>query len=142
MRIAIIADDNRKELMAQFCIAYCGILSKHILCATVGTGKYIEEASGLKFELMLTGKAGGLEIVESRLAYDEIDIVLYFRDQDGRSAEMLRDDANLLRMCDKHNVLVATNIATAEVIIMALEAGDLDYREFINPLSRYNQSKK
>ena len=142
MRIAIIADANRKELMAQSCIAYCGILSKHILCATVGTGKYIEEASGLKFELMLTGKAGGLEIVESRLAYDEIDIVLYFREQDGRSAEMLREDANLLRMCDKHNVLVATNIATAEVIIMALEAGDLDYREFINPLSRYNQSKK
>ena len=142
MRIAVIADDNKKELMAQLCIAYCATLSKHVLCATVGTGKYIEEASGLKFELMMAGGAGGLEIVGSGVAYDEIDVVFYFREQDGRTPSMLQDDADLLRICDKHNVLVATNIATAEVIIRAIEAGDLDYREFINPLSGYNQRKK
>ena len=50
MEIAIIADDTKKELMAQFCIAYCGILSKHNLCATSTTGKYVQEATGLEIE--------------------------------------------------------------------------------------------
>lgn len=140
MVIAIIADDKKKELMAQFCIAYCGILSKHRICATGITGKYVSEATGLKIEKLLSGTHGGAEQITSRIAYNEIDLVLFFRDA---SAEMLDTEIedNLLRACDLSNVPVATNIATAEILVMALESGGLDWREFVNPTSEYNQSK-
>ena len=80
MEIAIIAADMKKELMTQFCIAYCGVLSKHNLCATSITAKYISEATGLTIEKMLTGEQGGEQQIATRVAYNEIDILLYFRD--------------------------------------------------------------
>ena len=80
MEIAIIAHDMKKELMAQFCIAYCGILSKHNLCATASTAKYISEATGLHIDRLMSGDQGGEEQVASRIAYNEIDMLLFFRD--------------------------------------------------------------
>ena len=77
MEIAMIAHDSKKELLTQFSIAYCGILSKHNICATSTTGKYITEASGLQIERLLPGSQGGVQQITSRVAYDEIDIVLY-----------------------------------------------------------------
>ncbi|MBQ4556951.1 MAG: methylglyoxal synthase [Clostridia bacterium] len=141
MDIAIIASDTKKELMTQFCIAYCGILSKHNLCATQTTGKYISEATGLEIEKMLPGETGGEQQIASRVAYDEIDILLYFRDTVPK-AEYDENEHQLLRLCDVHNVPVATNIATAEVLICALDRGDLNWREFVNPRSDYNRRKK
>ncbi len=139
MQIAIIADDNKKELMTQFCIAYCGILSKHDLCATGTTGKQITEATGLSVELLMAGTVGGEEQLISRIEYDEIDLLLFFRDTTARRVNNLvaKDiDNQLLFLCDKKNIPTATNIATAEVLIMALDRGDLAWRELINP--RYN----
>ena len=126
MEIAIIADDAKKELLTQFCIAYCGILSKHNICSTGITGKYVADATGLQIERLLSGKQGGVQQITSRIQYNEIDVVLY----------------QLLRMCDLHNIPVATNIATAEVIICALDKGDLDWREIVNPKSEYNRRKR
>ena len=130
MEIAIIAHDLKKELMAQFCIAYCGTLSKHNLCATALTAKYISEATGLNIDKMMSGKQGGEQQIASRIAYNEIDILLYFRDPHP-STEKLAIENELLRACDLNNVPVATNIATAEVVITALERGDLDWREYM-----------
>ena len=135
MEIAIIADDKRKELMTQFCIAYCGILSRHNLSATQVTGKYIADATGLHIELLMAGE-GGNEQIASRIAYDEIDALFYFRDP---SREGTSYEADLLRLCDLHNVPVATNIATGEVLVMALESGLLDWRTIVNP--RYKVKK-
>ena len=140
MYIAIIADDNKKELMAQFCIAYCGILSKHNLCATATTAKYISEATGLEIDKLMSGKQGGEQQVASRIAYNEIDILLNFRDTRS-NATVTMEEMELLRMCDLYNIPVATNIATAEVIITALDRGDLDWREIVNPHSAYNKEK-
>ena len=134
MEIAIIAHDTKKELMAQFCIAYCGILSKHNLCATATTAKYISEATGLQIDKLMSGKAGGEQQVASRIAYNEIDVLLNFRDT-RTNATTTDEELELLRMCDLYNIPVATNIATAEVIITALERGDLDWREIVNPRS-------
>ena len=138
MEIAIIADDKKKELMTEFCIAYCGILSKHNICATAITAKFISEATGLNIERMLAGSQGGAEQIASRVAYNEIDLVLFFRDtsSDGFRNE---NDNELLRMCDVYNIPIATNIATAEVLVRALERGDLDWRELVNPKSAYNR---
>ena len=141
MEIALIADDTKKELMTQFCIAYCGILSKHNLCATSTTGKYIEEATGLRVEKLLSGEHGGEQQITSRVAYNEIDVLLYFRSTQP-IISYKEEEATLLRMCDIHNVPVATNIATAEVLICALDHGDLDWREIVNPRSDYNRRRR
>ena len=138
MEIAIIAHDMKKELMAQFCIAYCGILNKHNLCATASTAKYISEATGLKIDRLMSGDQGGEEQVASRIAYNEIDVLLCFRDT-RPSAKINTAEYELLRMCDLYNIPVATNIATAEVIITALDRGDLDWRNIVNPHSDLNK---
>lgn len=141
MDIAIIADNNKKELMAQFCIAYCGILSRHHLYATHITGKYISDATGLEIETFLSGSTGGIDQIASRVAYNEIDIVLYFRNTEVDSTPTDATE-NLLRLCNVYNIPVATNIATAEVIVTALGNGDLNWREFVNPTSDYNRRKR
>lgn len=141
MYIAIIADDNKKELMAQFCIAYCGILARHHLCATHITGKYISDATGLEIETFLAGSSGGTEQIASRVSYNEIDLVFYFRSTD--PADMVYEgEANLLRLCDVHNIPLATNIATAEALVIALDNGSLNWRDFVNPHSEYNMRKR
>ena len=126
MEIAIIAHDTKKELMAQFCIAYCGILSKHNLCATSITAKYISDATGLNIERLLTGEQGGEQQIASRIAYDEIDLLLYFRDA---MDEFDSEDAELIQLCDTYNIPLATNLATAEALILSLDRGDLDWRQ-------------
>ncbi len=132
MNIALIAHDSKKELMTQFCIAYCGILSKHKICATGTTGKLVSEATGLKIERYLSGSQGGAQQIGSRIACDEIDLLLLFRDPlNPKPGEP--NEANLLRLCDVHNIPVATNIATAEALIHSLERGDLDWRDIVNP---------
>lgn len=127
--------------MAQFCIAYCGILEQHHLCATHITGKYISEATGLEIENFLAGSSGGVEQIAAKVSYNEIDLVLYFRSTDP-TCETLEAETTLLRMCDVYNIPVATNIATAEALITALGNGDLNWREFINPTSEYNKRKR
>lgn len=140
MEIAIIAHDMKKELMTQFCIAYCGILSKHNLCATSITAKFISEATGLRIERLLTGEHGGEQQIASRIAYNEIDVLLYFRDT--RQKDFYdENDHELLRLCDYYNIPYATNIASAEVLVCALDRGDLDWREIVNPRSDYNRRK-
>ena len=132
MNIALIAHDSKKELMTQFCIAYCGILSKHSICATGTTGKLVSEATGLDIEKYLSGSQGGAQQIGSRIACDEIDLLLLFRDPlNPKPGEP--NEANLLRLCDVHNIPVATNIATAEALIHSLEHGDLDWRDIDNP---------
>jgi len=141
MEIAIIAHDLKKELITQFCIAYCGILSKHNICATSITAKYISDATGLKIEKLLSGEQGGEQQIASRIAYNEIDVLLYFRDTrpSDEYTEHDKIEKELLIMCDRYNIPVATNIATAELIIMALDRGDLNWRELVNPKSAYNR---
>ena len=130
MNIALIAHDAKKELMVQFCIAYCGILSRHTLLATGTTGKLVSEATGLNIVKFLSGSQGGSQQIGSRIGCDEIDMLLYFRDPSG--AKIGEPDENvLLRLCDVHNIPVATNIATAEVLIHGLERGDLDWRDIV-----------
>ncbi len=141
MEIALIAAETKKELMVQFCIAYCGVLAKHNICATKMTGKMVSEATGLDIEQLLPGNQGGIQQIVSRVAYNEIDVLLYFRDGSDNPEEIMTD-ADLMRECDRSNVPTATNIATAEAIITALDRGDLDWREFWNPKSEYNRSKR
>ncbi len=135
MNIALIAHDTKKELMVQFCIAYSGILGRHSLCATGTTGKLVSEATGLEIQSFLNGSVGGAEQISARIACDEIDLLLFFRDPITAKPNE-PNDYNLLRLCDVHNIPMATNIATAEVLIHGLERGDLDWRNIVNPKNK------
>lgn len=130
MTIALIAHDAKKELMVQFCIAYCGILSKYNLVATGTTGKVVSEATGLNITSFLSGAQGGAQQIASRIGCDEIDLLLLFRDPITKTPNEPSEHA-LLHLCDIHNIPVATNIATAEMVIHGLERGDLDWREIV-----------
>lgn len=137
MNIAIIAHDSKKELMIQFCIAYCGILSRHSLCATGITGKLVSEATGLEIQRFLSGSQGGEQQISARIGYNEIDLLLFFRDPLSPKPHE-PNEMNMLRLCDVHNIPVATNVATAEVLVRALDRGDFDWRNIVNPKSKQN----
>ena len=130
MNIALIAHDAKKELMVQFCIAYCGILSRHNLCATGTTGKIVSETTGLKIVKYLSGAQGGGQQISAKIGCGEVDMLLIFRDPLNPKPNEA-NDMDMLRLCDMHNIPVATNIATAEVLIHGLERGDLDWRNIL-----------
>ena len=131
MNIALLAHDRKKELMIQFCIAYSGILGKHNLCATNTTGRLVAEATGLPVTLHLSCEHGGAQQIGARIAYNEIDMVLFFSDPQAHNLDS--DQDLIIRLCDQYNIPVATNVATAEMLIMGLARGDLDWRESVKP---------
>ena len=120
MTIAILAHDSRKELALQFCTAYSGILSRNTVIATGTTGRMLNQATGLPVHCYLSGKLGGIQQITARVACDEVDLVLFFRDPLKVDASSLNEQ-NLLRLCDMHGVPIATNIATAEVLLRGLD---------------------
>ncbi len=133
MNIAIMSHDHKKELMVQFCIAYCGIMSKHTVCATNTTGRLVAEATGLPVQLFLSHAHGGSQQIGARIAYNEIDMVIFFNDPHSHD---LDEDVNYIsRLCDQYSIPFATNVATAEMLILGLERGDLDWRNIVAPKS-------
>ena len=137
MNIAFLAHDKKKELMVQFCTAYKSVLIKHNLFATATTGRLIADNTGLPMTLLLSHKQGGHQQINARIAYNEIDLVLLFTDPNTTDPW---DDAQMIetiRACDKHSVPIATNLASAEMSIMGLQRGDLDWREMLRGKSRF-----
>jgi methylglyoxal synthase len=132
LNIALIAHDKKKDDMVNLCIAYQQILKNHTLCATGTTGRLIAEATGLEIHRFLSGPLGGDQQIGARVAYNRIDLVIFLRDP--LTAQPHEPDVNaLLRLCDVHNIPLATNMATAEVMLKAVERGDLDWRYIVNP---------
>ena len=133
MNIALMAHAGKKELMVQFCIAYAGILAEHSIIATNATGKLVAEATGLPIGLYMSGAQGGAQQIGARIAYNEIDLVLFFRDP---ADESDNSPDEIMKLCDQHNIPFATNVATAEVLIQGLRQGLLEWREIVNPNNR------
>ena len=128
MNIGLIAHDAKKKLMQNFCIAYRGILSKHSLYATETTGALIESVTNLNIHKFLPGHLGGIQQLSSQIESNQIDLFIFFRDPlTPRYHEPSVSD--IVKMCDMYNIPAATNIATAEALILALDRGDLDWRE-------------
>jgi len=137
VNIAFLAHDKKKELMVQFCTAYKSVLVKHNLFATATTGRLIADNTGLPITLLLSHKQGGHQQINARIAYNEIDLVLLFTDPNTTDPW---DDAQMIetiRHCDKHNVPIATNLGSAEVAIMGLQRGDLDWREMVHSKPKF-----
>ena len=128
MNIGLIAHDSKKKLMQNFCIAYRGILAKNELYATGTTGRLVEEVTNLTVHKYLAGHLGGAQQLGAQIEYNEIDLVIFLREPiTPKSHEP--DVNNVVRICDMHNIPLATNLATAELLIKSLDRGDLEWRE-------------
>ena len=128
MNIGLIAHDAKKKLMQNFCIAYRAILSKHELYATGTTGRLIEEVTNLQIHKFLPGHLGGSQQLGAAIENNQIDLLIFLRDP--LAPKPHEPNVNdVVRMCDIHNIPMATNLATAELLIKALERGDLEWRE-------------
>lgn len=128
MNIGLIAQDSKKKLMQNFCIAYRSILAKHKLFATGSTGRLIEEATGLSIHKYLEGDLGGAEQFATQISENGMDLVIFFKDSSSVKESMF-DPKKVLLLCDKYSVPLATNLATAELLIKSLDYGDLEWRE-------------
>lgn len=129
MNIGLIAHDTKKKLMQNFCIAYRGIMSNNELYATGTTGRLIEEATNLSVHKFLAGHLGGEQQLGAQIEHNDIDLVIFLRDPVAPKKHE-PDIHKVIRLCDAHNIPIATNLATAELLIKALDRGDLDWREF------------
>ena len=128
MRVGLLANDTKKKLMQNFCIAYKGILSGNELYATDTTARFIEEATNLHIHKYLPGTLGGLQQMAAQIANNQMDMVIYLRNPHHQNPQ--EPDVNdVVKLCDTYNIPVATNIASAELFIRALENGDLEWRE-------------
>lgn len=131
MNIGFIEKKKKKHLMQNFCIAYRGILSKHELYATGTTGRLIEEAANLNVHKFLAGHLGGEQQMCAMIEQNQMDLVIFLRDPlNPKSHEP--DIHKAIRLCDMHNIPLASNVATAELLIKSLEHGDLEWREAYN----------
>lgn len=128
MNIALIAHDAKKKLMQNFCIAYRGILSKHELYATGTTGRLIEEVTNLTIHKFLAGHLGGEQQISAQIEHNQMDLVIFLRDP-LTSKTHEPDVNNAVKLCDMYNIPLATNLATAELLIKSLDRGDMEWRE-------------
>ena len=128
MKIVLMADNRKNELLVNFCIAYRALLSKHQLISVYNTAKLLKTSVDIEVSGLSVDYSSGLEQLASRAQFNEIDCVIYLRD--GRKEEYTRSD-ELLNVCDYNNIPYATNLATAETIILAIDRGDLDWREWL-----------
>ncbi len=129
MNIGLVAHDAKKKLMQNFCIAYRGILSKHELYATGTTGRLIEEVTNLNIHKFLAGRLGGEQQLGAQIEHNDIDLMIFLRDP--MTAKSHEPNVHeIVKLCDIHNIPIATNLATAELLIKALDRGDLEWREF------------
>ena len=127
MTIGLIAHDAKKKLMQNFCIAYRGILSKHTLYATGTTGRLVEEVANLNIHKYLAGHLGGTQQMAAQIEHNQMDLVIFLRDPLTPKTHV----NDVVRLCDTYNIPLATNLATAELLIKALDRGDMEWREVV-----------
>ncbi|MCI7812341.1 MAG: methylglyoxal synthase [Lachnospiraceae bacterium] len=127
MNIGLIAHNSKRTLIEDFCIAYKRILAKHELYATGTTGRRVEDVTNLKVHKFLPGSIGGDKQFMEMIERNGLDMVLFFY-----NPAMINpkepDIYEISKCCDQYNIPIATNIATAESLILGLDRGDLDWR--------------
>ena len=129
MNIGLIAHDAKKKLMQNFCVAYRGILAKHTLFATGTTGRLVEEVTNLTVHKYLAGHLGGEQQLGAQIEDNDLDLVIFLRDP-LQPKPHEPNVSNVLRLCDVHNIPLATNLATAELLIKSMERGDFEFRNY------------
>ncbi|WNS44523.1 methylglyoxal synthase [Paenibacillus sp. MMS20-IR301] len=131
LKIAFIAHDRKKDEMVNFVTAYEHVFVGHELFSTGTTGQRIMEATKLTIHRYMSGPLGGDQQIGSMVATDELDLIVFLRDP--LMAQPHEPDITaLLRLCDVYGIPVATNIATAEILVKAIDRGDFGWRELVH----------
>lgn len=124
MRVALIAHDKKKPEMISLALKYKDILAKHDLFATGTTGGLVAKATGLKVQLKKSGPLGGDQEIGSMIANNALDLVVFLRDP--LTAQPHEPDVSaLLRLCDVTSTPLATNISSAEIMLVALQRDEI-----------------
>ncbi|MGN7468975.1 methylglyoxal synthase [Brevibacillus sp. SAFN-007a] len=131
MKIALIAHDRMKEEIVQLAMAYESILAQHELYATGTTGGRIMDATSLKLTRFLSGPLGGDQQIGAMIARNEMDLIIFLRDPLTPQPHE-PDIIALLRLCDVHKIPFATNLGSAEIMLKALERGELAWRDVLH----------
>lgn len=129
MTIGLHADNEKKVLLENFCVAYKNILERYKLIATQATAQHIRLVTGLNVSELLAGGLGGDKQLETAIMNDEIDLLISFERVSLDTFHDIADHNSLVRLCDLCSVPVATNLPTAECLVLCLDRGDLDWRE-------------
>ena len=131
MNIALVAHDEMKNTMIGFCIAYEEILKKYGIYATGTTGKRIMDETNLNINRLASGPLGGDQQIGSMIACSELDLVIFLRDP--LTAQPHEPDVSaLLRLCDVVNIPLATNLASAEIMLTALGRNEIINRKKVD----------
>lgn len=131
MNIALVAHDRKKDEMVNFVIAYEHVFVRHTLFATGTTGLRIMEQTELTITRFMSGPLGGDQQIGAMVAQNEMDLIIFLRDP--LMAQPHEPDISaLLRLCDVQGIPLATNVATAEILIKALDRGDFAWRELVH----------
>lgn len=131
MNIALIAHDRKKDEMVNFVIAYEHVFDGHNLYATGTTGTRIMENTKLNVYRFMSGPLGGDQQIGALVAQNEMDLIIFLRDP--LMAQPHEPDIiALLRLCDVQGIPCATNVASAEILVKALDRGDFAWRELVH----------
>jgi len=131
MKVALIAHDQKKAQLVNFMIAYEHIFKEHELFSTGTTGTRIMDQTGLKIHRFMSGPLGGDQQIGALVATNELDLIIFFRDP--LMAQPHEPDISaLLRLCDVYGIPLATNVATAEILVRALEQGEFSWRDVVH----------
>ncbi|MBU9714618.1 methylglyoxal synthase [Evansella tamaricis] len=130
MNIAFIAHDQKKDDIVQFVTAYEEVLKSHTLFSTGTTGTRIMENTSLQIHRFQSGPLGGDQQIGARIADNDMDCVIFFKDP--LTAQPHEPDITaLIRLCDVYSIPLATNMATAEILLRGLERGDFQWRDVV-----------
>ncbi|MWC28497.1 methylglyoxal synthase [Paenibacillus sp. MMS18-CY102] len=131
LHIAFIAHDRKKEEIVNFVTAYEHVFTPHQLYSTGTTGLRIMENTSLQIHRFMSGPLGGDQQIGALVAENIMDFIIFLRDP--LMAQPHEPDIiALLRLCDVQGIPVATNIATAELLVKAVERGDFAWRELVH----------
>ena len=118
--IALIAHDRMKEQMLEFVEHHKDVLSNYHLVATATTGRLIKEKIGLEITAYMSGPLGGDQQIGALIATEQVDLVIFLRDP--LTAQPHEPDITaLLRICDVHNIPLATNRKSAHILVKSLQ---------------------
>ncbi len=122
---------EKKDEMVNFVIAYEKAFENHNLYSTGTTGTRIMQQTGLQIHRFMSGPLGGDQQIGALVAQNEMDLIVFLRDP--LMAQPHEPDIiALLRLCDVQGIPVATNVATAELLVRALQRGDFAWRELVH----------
>ena len=129
MKIVLLAENRKVELLTNFCIAYKNILEKHELISVSHVAPAIKKFAGLNVKGIATDVNAGINQMAARAEYNELDAVIYLKNPQSSTYDAYNF---IMKACDKNNIPYASNLASAEILVLAIDRGDLDWRELVH----------